>query len=198
MKKALIIDCTMREASRTRKLLEAFRRGLDPEVFAIETLKLDELDLQPLMKERYRKRDALLASGKLDDPMLDPARQFASADLIAAAAPFWDLSFPSLFKIYIENISVEGITFAATEQGLKGLCRAEKFVYLTTRGGFTVTGAPEEQATPYLSALRSLLGFKDVVTIAAKGLDVYGYDGEGELNAAIAQAEKLAGELSAN
>ena len=37
------------------------------------------------------------------------AKQFAGADTIVIAAPFWDLSFPAILKTYIENIYVTGI-----------------------------------------------------------------------------------------
>lgn len=59
--------------------------------------------IKPLTEEMLHKRDALLAAGQYDDPMLRYARQFASADQIVIAAPFWDGSFPSLLKVYIEN-----------------------------------------------------------------------------------------------
>lgn len=43
--------------------------------------------------------------------MFKYAHEFANADLIVIAAPFWDLSIPALLKVYIENIAVDGITF---------------------------------------------------------------------------------------
>ena len=32
---------------------------------------------------------------------------------IVVAAPFWDLSVPAVLKVYIENISADGVTFAS-------------------------------------------------------------------------------------
>ena len=99
-------------------------------------------DLRPLSGEFFAGREALLQAGKTDDSRFDRARQLAAADLVVIAAPFWDMSFPSLLKIYIENVSVEGITFRSTEEGLKGQCTAERCVFLTTRGAAYAPGDP--------------------------------------------------------
>ena len=89
--------------------------------------------IKPLTEEMLHKRDALLAAGQYDDPMLRYARQFASADQIVIAAPFWDGSFPSLLKVYIENIYAIGVITAYDSAGLPvGLCKASELVYVTT------------------------------------------------------------------
>ena len=54
--------------------------------------------------ETLKKRTALIESGDYSDRMFDYAKQFASADTIVIAAPYWDLSFPALLKTYFENI----------------------------------------------------------------------------------------------
>ena len=41
--------------------------------------------------------------------MFDLAKQFAEADEVIIAAPFWDLSFPAALKQYFEQINVLGI-----------------------------------------------------------------------------------------
>ena len=43
--------------------------------------------------------------------VLRDCEQFQRADAILIAAPFYDLSIPALLKVYIENVSVDGITF---------------------------------------------------------------------------------------
>ena len=196
-KRVLFIDCIMRGHSRTHLLSDSFFDGLDKDRFQVHTLKLEELDLQPLAGEFYFEREALLAEGNLDHPRFHWAKLFAASDLIVIAAPFWDLSFPSLLKVFIENICVEGITFRSDETGLHGLCRADRLVYLTTRGGFIETGSPLEQATPYLKALSQLLGYGEVITIAATGMDVQGYDVKNALRQAMAAAKKTAELISA-
>ena len=111
------------------------------------------------------------------------------------AAPFWDLSFPALLKVYIENVSVEGITFRSTETGLQGLCRGRHLVFLTTRGGIYEPGSDWEQGAPYLAAIQKFFGFGDFRCVAADGLDIQGYDGEGALRKAMEEARTLAKSL---
>ena len=196
-KRVLFIDCIMRGHSRTHLLSDAFFDGLNRDRFQVHTLKLDELDLRSLTKDFYAERDELLAAQELDHPRFQWARLFAASDLIVIAAPFWDLSFPAILKVFIENICVEGITFRSDETGLHGLCRADRLVYLTTRGGFIETGSPLEQATPYLKALSQLLGYGKVITVAACGMDVQGYDVKNALRQAMAAAKKTAEQISA-
>ena len=107
------------------------------------------------------------------------------------AAPFWDLSFPALLKVYIEQVSVDGITFGSTESGLQGLCRASQLVFLTTRGGF-YTGDAMEMGSRYLDALHTFFGIGAYTCIAADGMDVAGFDAAASLAAAIDRAKALA------
>ena len=151
--------------------------------------------LDPLTAETLRQRDALLAQGKTDHPRFRFAHEIAEADLVIMAAPFWDLSFPALLKVYIENVSVEGITFRSTETGLQGLCRGRHLVFLTTRGGIYEPGSDWEQGAPYLAAIQKFFGFGDFRCVAADGLDIQGYDGEAALQKAMEEARTLAKSL---
>jgi len=196
MKKMLIIDAAMRQESRTRTLLHAFLEGLQPDVFRIAHLKLDELRPQPLNEVTLYLRTRLVNEKHYDDPMFTLARQFSEADVIVFAAPYWDMSFPAVLKAYIENICVEGITFRTSETGLQGLCRCEQAFLLTTRGGFTETGSQDDQALPYLNAIGRLTGYGDVKVIAASCLDIAGMDHEGLLADACDQAREAGEELS--
>ena len=95
------------------------------------------------------------------------AWQFAQADAIVLAAPLWDLSFPALLKVYIENVSVENITFGCGEAGCYGICQARRMVFLTTRGGIYEPGSEWEQGAPYLAAIQKFFGFDRFHAIAA-------------------------------
>ena len=129
MKELLYIDCTMHPGSRTALLAEAFFDAMDKTKFHVTTLDLDAMDLEPLRNESFRTRQLLLTRPERDHPRFDLAKQFAAADIIVIAAPYWDMSFPSLLKVYIEQVCVDGETFATTETGLLGLCRAEQMIY---------------------------------------------------------------------
>ena len=125
MKTLLYVDCCIRrEASRTRKLAEAFLNSL-PEGWRVEKVTLMDEPLLPLMEGGFVQRDELLQKGDFSHRRFDYAWQFQKADAILIAAPFYDLSIPALLKVYIENVSVDGITFECDAQGLRGACRAQ-------------------------------------------------------------------------
>lgn len=192
MRNVLYIDCCIREGqSRTAKLAESFLSAL-PGDCAISRLNLMGEGLLPLYGPFFRERERLLAAGALDHPRFRYARQLAEADIAVIAAPFWDLSFPALLKIYIENVSVEGITFRSSAEGLTGLCRGTDLVFLTTRGGIYAGDDPLEQGTAYLKGIRRFFGFRRFHTVSANGLDVQGCDGEEALREACADAAALA------
>ena len=107
--------------------------------------------------------------------MFDLARQFAEADEIVIAAPFWDLSFPATLKQYFEQINVTGVTFYYTPEGIpNGLCRAKSLTYVTTAGGDFF---PEEYGAGYVKALaQNFYGIPEFRLIKATGLDIIGAD----------------------
>ena len=194
MKTCLFIDCCIRrEESRTLQLAKAFFEKL--EGYEIKHLILEEEGLRPLVGDFFYERQELLDNGELDHPRFDHAHEFADADMVVMAAPFWDLNFPALLKIYIENISVDGITFTTTADGLKGLCKAKDLVYFTTRGGF-YKDSTLETADHYLGSFVPFFGFERYTSIAADGMDIVGFDSESSLNEAKEKAGKLAEKLS--
>lgn len=194
MRKLLLIDCCIRkEESRTRRMMDAFLSAV-PDDCAVERLVLTEENLSPLVGDFFTQRQRLLESRDYSHPRFRYAKQFANADLIVIAAPFWDLAFPALLKIYIEQVSLDGITFGADETGLTGLCKATDMVFLTARGGF-YTGDALEMGSRYLDALHTFFGFDRYHCIAADGMNVAGFDAESSLQKACAQAQALAASL---
>lgn len=59
-----------------------------------------------------------MARGDYRDPLFRYAKQFAQAADIVVAAPYWDLSFPAILKVYLEQICVTGLTFQYTPEGI--------------------------------------------------------------------------------
>lgn len=177
----LFVNACVRKQSRTLRLARRFLSRLDGEV---EELCLHEIDF-PVADEAFlEKRDCLIAASDYDDPLFDLARQFAAADEIVIAAPYWDLSFPAALKQYFEQINVVGITFAYTPEGIpKGLCKARKLYYVTTAGGNYI---PWEFGYGYVKALaQGYYGIPEVEQIQAVGLDIAGADGEEILREAM-------------
>ena len=196
MEEVLFVNaCVRGERSRTLKLARRFLdayRAKHPDA-AITERDLCADRLQPQYPEILAERDALWNAGKLDQPMFAPAWQFARADKIVLAAPFWDLSFPAILKIYLERISVTDITFGYDEQGaMVGLCRASKLLLITTRGG-NYAGTSLEMGTPTLKALCAMYGIPKFQCLAAEGLDDVRNDKEAILADAMGRAEALAG-----
>lgn len=80
-------------------------------------------------------RNEASQNGDFSNPYFNYAKQFARADEIILAAPYWDLSFPSIVKAYLESICVVGLTFSYSEKGIPvGMCNAKKLYYVTTSG----------------------------------------------------------------
>lgn len=173
MKNLLYLDCCIRRsASRTRELAETFLAALERRgEYEITRLNLMDESLSYFSEGFFEQRQQLLEAGELDHPRFRYAHRFAAADRIVLAAPFWDLSVPALAKVYIENVSVDGITFGCNESGCYGMCRAEKLMFLTTRGG-TYTGSHLEQGEPYLRALCEFFGIDAYDSVVAEGLDL--------------------------
>jgi len=166
----LYIDACVRKDSRTKMLADCLLHTLDE---PYETLKLPECDFPTVDEDFLAERDRLVSEGALSDPVLKYAVQFAKADAVVIAAPCWDLSFPSLLKVYLEQINVTGVTFFYTPEGIpQGLCKAEKLYYVTTVGGEFF---PEQFGFGYVEALaQNFYGIRDVELIKAMGLDIIG------------------------
>ena len=135
----LFINACPRKDSRTKipadYLLAKFNGN-------VQERNLTETTFLPLSEEMLERRTELANKRNFNHPIFDLAKEFAAADTIVIAAPFWDLSFPALLKIYIENINIVGITFAYNKDGNPcGLCKAKKLYYVTTAGGPIINDA---------------------------------------------------------
>lgn len=172
MKKILYINACCRKGSRTDELAQQLLKSLDGQV---QTVNLYQQALAPVDAKRLSERDSLLADGRTDDESFFPARQFAFADTVVIAAPYWDLMFPSILKVYLESITVCGITFRYSEKGIpQSLCKAENLYYVTTAGGFI---GENNFGYDYIKALaKGFFGIGDVKFFSAEGLDIYGAD----------------------
>lgn len=184
MKKILFVNACIRKASRTRRLAQTVLDCLDGQ---IEEVNLNSCKVQPLGRAALSQRESDLEQGRLDSPTFGLARQFAQADEIVIAAPFWDLFFPAVLKAYLENICIAGITFRYHNGVPKGLCRAKRLIYVTTAGGYIKT----DYGFRYLDALcKTFFGIPATCTFRCQGLDVFGNDAEKLLEDAEAQARQ--------
>ena len=188
-KQLLFIDVCARKESRTRRLAESVLSHIEGR---ITHLKLYEREVFPLDENAINQREECVACGSCEPDYLKYAKQFAAADEILIAAPYWDFSFPSLLEVYLENVTVNGITFTYTEAGIpKGLCRAKRVIYVTTAGG-PITDASFGYG--YVRALcNNLYGIADTECVCAENLDIDGVDPESILQEAKEEAARRFG-----
>ena len=177
----LYVNACVRKESRTRRLAEKLLSKLDK---PFEEIRLEKMVFPTSNDDYLNLRDQLVSRGDFQNPLFDLARQFSEAETIVIAAPYWDLSFPAMLKQYLEQITVVGVTFKYSEEGIPvSLCKAKRLFYVTTAGGFFV---PEDYGFGYVKALaQNYYGIPEVRKIEAVGLDIDGAD----VNAIMAAAE---------
>ena len=183
----LFINACVRGESRTRRLAEAVMAG-DREAYRevyLPTISFPEAD-----EAFINWRNGCVSRGDFASPVFDLAKDFAAAEEIVIAAPFWDLSFPAMLKQYIEQICVVGITFFYNDQNLpQGLCRAKKLTYVTTAGGPIFD---ETFGYGYVKALATTFyGIPETRMIKAENLDILGADVEGIMKRAMEEIDKF-------
>ena len=181
--KVLFINACVRPCSRTLELSRYLLNKIGAEVTELD-LYLE--NLLPLNGKALEKRNSHDYSG--DE--LKFAKQFACADTIVIAAPFWDLSFPSVLKVYFENITVSGITFEYSNEGRPvSKCRAKSLYYVTTSGGPI---GNNNFGFDYVKALaKNFFGIEKVGFFSAEGLDIFGADVEKIMEEAKEQITKF-------
>ena len=187
-KQILYVNACVRKESRTKRLADKLLSKLGE---PYEELRLEKIAF-PIVNEEYlNKRDQLISAGDFQSPAFDLARQFSEAKTIVIAAPYWDLSFPSMLKQYLEQINVVGITFKYSEEGVPvALCKANRLFYVTTAGGLYV---PEDYGFGYVKALaQNFYGIQDVRKIEAVGFDIYGAN----VNSIMKDAEDTLSEMT--
>ena len=184
--KILFINACARKESRTRRLAQGILNSLDGEVSEID---LYAEKISPLDGDRLAERDNLLADEDYGNEMFKYARAVAEADQIVIAAPYWDLSFPSVLKIFVEAVSVSGITFYYTEEGWPvGLCKASRLIYITSSGG---TIGEYDFGYEYIKTIfHDMYGVDRIEAVRLENLDVVGNDLEDMLKAAIERESK--------
>ena len=165
----LFVNGCVRENSRT---LELARTVLESILDPAEEIRLYPNGPEGLDAQKLRLREELLAAKNYDHPMFRFAKQFAAADTIVMAAPYWDLAFPAKIRAYLEEITVSGITFRYGTDGIpQGLCKAKRLIYVTTAGGPIFQNFGFE----YVKSLAHLFyGISDVLLVKAEGLDIWG------------------------
>ena len=181
MENILFINACVRPESRTYRLAQEVLKKLNGKK---EEVSLFQENIPALDLELLEKRNRLLQERIFSDPMFRYAGQFAAADDIVIAAPYWDLAFPSVLRIYLEHVTVTGVTFQYTPEGIpEGLCRAKRIIYVTTAGGPV---GNQNLGYDYVKSLAgTFYGIPDVLCFKAANLDTGGAEGDGILQDAV-------------
>ena len=181
MKKILFVNACVRPCSRTCLLAQEVLKKLNGQ---IEEVHLGHEQLSPLDLELLEKRNQLISSKNFSDPLFRYAAQFAAADEIVIAAPYWELAFPSILRIYLEHVTVVGVTFQYSPDGIPlGLCKAKRIIYVTTAGGPI---ADRNLGYDYVKALSdAFYSIPEVLCFQAENLDIQGADVNGILEDAV-------------
>ena len=168
MKEVLFINACVRPQSRTLELALSLLEKTEGE---IQRLNLYDTQLKPLDAQGIVFREQASKEQDFSNEVFDLAKQFANADTIVIAAPYWDLLFPAVLRTYLETVCVSGLTFRYTQEGRPlGLCKAKKAYYVTTAGGFI---GENNFGFIYVKALfQQLFGIEQVEFISKEGLDI--------------------------
>ncbi len=168
MKKILFVDACMRgKNSRTKKIAQCYINAAhngatltkrDLTAGGIKYLTVDSFDEK--------------TGEKNDDSTKDLAEEFATADEIIIAAPFWEFVFPAALSCYIEAISIIGTTFEYTPKGSVGLCKANSLTYIYTAGDYLEES--DKIGEHLFRRLCQMYGIKDFKSYYADGFDIIG------------------------
>ena len=171
MGKILFINACVRHNSRTLELAQSVLGKMAGEV---EEVKLYDSELSPLTLTEMEIRDKAAKMKDFSNAIFALAKQFAAAENIVIAAPYWDLMFPAVVKMYFEQITVNGLTFCYGANGIpQGLCKGKRLIYVTTAGGPILHNLGYD----YVSLLaKNFYGIDTVECVRAEGLDIYGAD----------------------
>ena len=192
MKKLLYIDACIRdEQSRTKRIATPIIEALKQK-YEVQTLVINDLDLSIVKKELITKRN----NGDIDPQVMSWAESVRDADRIVIAAPFWDMSIPAALKNFLELCSIFDVTFKSDDKTCYGKCKAEKMLYITTRGMDIDTGNVLEQGSSYLKALSWLWGIGSLEVVSAQNMDYLSErEIEERISKAISEGMKIAEEF---
>ena len=195
MRKILYVNaCVKRDIdSRTNRLAQTYlNKCLESQDCSLSIVNLEDTIMYPLSGKSLADREKAIANNDFSGSAFELARSFAAADEVVIAAPYWDLSFPALLKLYIEQICINKLTFSYDEKGRPhGLTNIKKAVYLTTSGGYI--GSCNFGFEYIKGVFSTLFGIKEISFYSAEGFDISGNDPEQLLADA---AKKILGDLA--
>lgn len=111
--------------------------------------------------------------------------QLQAADLLVLGVPMYNFGISSQLKNWIDNVSLNQVTFRYTANGPEGLLKNKRALVGFARGGL-YRGTEADTQTPYFKAWLKFVGIEDVQFVYAEGLNM----GEAATQAGFATAEE--------
>lgn len=184
----LFINACMRPQSRTLRLA---RMWLDRYQGDVEEVDVAQANIAPLDPDRLTAYSAAVSRATYDDPLFDCAKQFAAADEVLIACPFWNFSVPAKLHDYLELVCSQGVTFDVDKDGAYvSLCRAKRLTFVCTAGG-AIGDASNDHAFGYVRTLAQVFWhIPRIDNITVESLDAPGADAELLLRRALESADR--------
>ena len=165
MKKIYYINsCIRKQDSRTQYISDNIVKNCLSS-YDVETIDSSDLDLHPYTENNNP------VYHDVEKRFVDLSRKIANCDGLIISAPFWDMSFPALLKVFLEKLSLYNIMFLDNGKTCVGIAKCPFMFYVTTRGMDIPDDSHLEQATPYLKALCELWGIKKFDSISVYNCD---------------------------
>ena len=166
---------------------------------------LSKMNLLPVSAEILKAKEQAIDHN--DFTPFTTANQLISADFIIVAAPYWDLSFPAVLKIWVENVWVRNLTFSYQNDICHGHLNATNAIYITTAGD--KVGDKTDWGYGYIKAVFKALGVgrgemckdgmaQELKLICADGLDLANADVNGILSQAREELDKIVTDVDWN
>lgn len=139
---------------------------------AIQAVFTPEAERSAAQQERYNQSMALV-------------RQLQEADILVLGVPMYNFGISSQLKDWVDNLSLNQVTFRYTENGPEGLLKNKRALVGFARGG-QYRGTEADTQTPFFRAWLKFVGIEDVHFIYAEGLNM----GEEASTAGFATADQ--------
>ena len=176
-----VIDSTIRKESRTREImnnvLNHFKDDIDFKIYNI-----NEYELIPTNMSNFDQKGS-------EEFFFELSKEIASMDGMIIAAPFWDMTYPALLKVFLEKLSIPNVMFLDGTKEVVGLSNNKFMLFLTTRGLNIETYSKYDGASPSLKALCELWGIKHFACVGAHNMD---YSSPSEIEEKIESTSKEA------
>ena len=119
------------------------------------------------------------------DQSMALVKQLQQADALVLGVPMYNFGISSQLTDWIDNVSLNQVTFRYTANGPEGLLQNKRALVGFARGGL-YRGTEADTQTPYFKAWLKFVGIEDVQFVYAEGLNM----GDEANKAGFASAEQ--------